>query len=151
MEPRADRIERFLKEQLARHGFCEVQRWELAQHFGCVPSQITYVLATRFRVEQGYLVESRRGGGGHIRIRFLTPVAGGEGREDPGAPIGEQEGDRILERMATAGVLTLRERRLLDRLLRDRVLGQMQEERDRLRGRLLRAVLDVLKEEAEER
>ena len=46
----------------------EIQRRELAERFRCAPSQITYVLSTRFTPARGYIVESRRGGGGHIRI-----------------------------------------------------------------------------------
>ena len=53
----------------AENGYAELQRNVLAEEFGCVPSQITYVLTSRFTPEQGYLVESRRGGGGYIRIR----------------------------------------------------------------------------------
>ena len=49
-------------------GHAEIQRNELAEEMGCVPSQINYVLTSRFTPEQGYLVESRRGGGGYIRI-----------------------------------------------------------------------------------
>lgn len=49
-------------------GVIELQRCELAEMFGCVPSQINYVIATRFSPEHGYIVESRRGGGGYIRI-----------------------------------------------------------------------------------
>ena len=50
------------------NGTAEIQRNELANYLGCVPSQINYVLTSRFTPEQGYLVESRRGGGGYIRI-----------------------------------------------------------------------------------
>ena len=49
-------------------GVLELQRSDLAQQFGCVPSQINYVMSTRFSPERGYIVESRRGGGGYIRI-----------------------------------------------------------------------------------
>lgn len=52
-------------------GIAEIQRNELAGSLGCVPSQINYVLTSRFTPEQGYLVESRRGGGGYIRITRL--------------------------------------------------------------------------------
>ncbi len=52
----------------AEHGSAEFRRNELAETMGCVPSQISYVIASRFTPEQGYLVESRRGGGGYIRI-----------------------------------------------------------------------------------
>ena len=52
----------------AAQGVAEIQRNELAGSIGCVPSQINYVLTSRFTPEQGYIVESRRGGGGYIRI-----------------------------------------------------------------------------------
>ncbi|MBQ6932674.1 MAG: CtsR family transcriptional regulator, partial [Clostridia bacterium] len=57
-------------------GSAEMQRNELAQLVGCVPSQINYVISSRFTPEQGYIVESRRGGGGYIRITraaYTTP------------------------------------------------------------------------------
>ena len=53
------------------NGTAEIQRNELASYLGCVPSQINYVITSRFTPEQGYLVESRRGGGGYIRITRL--------------------------------------------------------------------------------
>ena len=57
----------------AENGAAELQRNVLAEELGCVPSQITYVLSSRFTPAQGYLVESRRGGGGYIRIRRVAP------------------------------------------------------------------------------
>lgn len=50
----------------------EIRRNELARLLGCVPSQITYVLASRFTPEHGYIIESRRGGGGYIRVTRVT-------------------------------------------------------------------------------
>ena len=63
-------IASFLQESLdeAENGVLEVQRSDLAQRFNCVPSQINYVMSTRFSPERGYIVESRRGGNGYIRI-----------------------------------------------------------------------------------
>lgn len=55
----------------ADNGFTDLQRNELAEELGCVPSQINYVLSSRFTPEQGYIVESRRGGGGYIRVRRI--------------------------------------------------------------------------------
>jgi transcriptional regulator CtsR len=54
-------------------GSAEIQRAELAGRFNCVPSQINYVISTRFSPERGYIVESRRGGNGYIRITRVTP------------------------------------------------------------------------------
>ena len=66
----SDMIARFINEVLeGEDGCCELQRSELANRFGCVPSQINYVISTRFSPEHGYHVESRRGGNGFIRIR----------------------------------------------------------------------------------
>lgn len=65
----SDLIARFILEALDNNtGIAELQRSMLADRFGCVPSQINYVISTRFSPEHGYLVESRRGGGGYIRI-----------------------------------------------------------------------------------
>ncbi len=63
-------IERFIKELLeeAENGIIEIQRNELAEQFECAPSQINYVLTTRFTPYMGYYIESRRGGGGYIKI-----------------------------------------------------------------------------------
>ncbi len=65
----SDDIERFIKSMLDDgEKQVELQRNELAQHFGCAPSQINYVLSTRFTLDHGYLIESRRGGGGYVRV-----------------------------------------------------------------------------------
>lgn len=66
----SDLIASFLQEGLdeAEDGVLEIQRSDLAQRFNCVPSQINYVMSTRFSPERGYIVESRRGGNGYIRI-----------------------------------------------------------------------------------
>lgn len=66
----SDLIANFLQDslELAEDGVLEVQRNDLAQRFNCVPSQINYVMSTRFSPERGYIVESRRGGNGYIRI-----------------------------------------------------------------------------------
>lgn len=69
----SDRIEAFILELLKEDDdWLEIGRNELASVFNCVPSQINYVIATRFGPERGYMVESRRGGGGYLRIRRLT-------------------------------------------------------------------------------
>lgn len=66
----SDLISQTILEMLneSEHGMAEIKRNELANNLGCVPSQINYVLASRFTPEQGFIVESRRGGGGYIKI-----------------------------------------------------------------------------------
>ena len=62
-------ITQYIMDELNRsNGIAEIRRNELAENMGCVPSQITYVLSSRFTPEQGYIIDSRRGGGGYIRI-----------------------------------------------------------------------------------
>ena len=64
----SDMLTQYIMEMLESEGNAEIRRNELADQFGCVPSQINYVLTSRFTPEHGYIVESRRGGGGYIRI-----------------------------------------------------------------------------------
>lgn len=65
----SDAIEQFIKTMLTQEApEVELKRNELAEYFNCAPSQINYVLATRFTPDHGYIIESRRGGGGYIRI-----------------------------------------------------------------------------------
>ena len=65
----SEQVARYIMEMLdSCEGIAEIKRNELADQMGCVPSQINYVITSRFTPEQGYLVESRRGGGGYIRM-----------------------------------------------------------------------------------
>jgi transcriptional regulator CtsR len=71
----ADRIEQYLKVLISRSDdkSIEIRRIELAETFDCVPSQVTYVISTRFTEKEGYITESRRGGCGYVRIRQSNP------------------------------------------------------------------------------
>src|SRR6478735_4412859 len=66
----SDIIEKYLKQvlEMSEKDLVEIKRSEVADKFHCVPSQINYVINTRFTIERGYVVESKRGGGGYIRI-----------------------------------------------------------------------------------
>lgn len=65
----ADTIAKIIEEMLDdAGGALELQRNEMANRIGCVPSQISYVITSRFTPEKGYIIESRRGGGGCIKI-----------------------------------------------------------------------------------
>ncbi|MBQ4105266.1 MAG: CtsR family transcriptional regulator [Clostridia bacterium] len=64
----SDVLAQYIMDMMEDGGNAEIRRNELADRFGCVPSQINYVITSRFTPEQGYIVESRRGGGGYIRI-----------------------------------------------------------------------------------
>ncbi len=73
----SDMLTQYIMEMIESQGNAEIKRNELADRFGCVPSQINYVLTSRFTPEQGYMIESRRGGGGYIRItRVVSDKSG---------------------------------------------------------------------------
>jgi transcriptional regulator CtsR len=147
----SDAIEAYLLARLeANGGTLDVQRIELAERFGCVPSQVTYVLMTRFTPERGFLVEARRGGGGGIRITRLRSTA-----EDLLGLLGDllaidqSRAEDLVERFLQADVITPREAAMMMRAMDRRVLGLELPERDRVRARLLRAMLaSVLTPEA---
>lgn len=66
----SDRIAKLIEEMLdVGEGMVEIRRNDLAEQLGCVPSQINYVISSRFTPERGYIIESRRGGGGYVRIQ----------------------------------------------------------------------------------
>ena len=142
-------IEEYLKALLEVQDFVELQRSELAGIFSCVPSQINYVLSTRFTPTQGYIVESRRGGGGYLRIIKLSwedlPADNRESfpnMEEEGVGQGEAEG--ILRRLCEEGIITDREFLLLRALLDRQTLGGGSPEQERLRARLLLTAVNSL-------
>lgn len=106
----ADDIEGFLKSLIRGTGTVEVQRATLASQFNCAPSQINYVLTTRFTPERGYLVESRRGGGGYLRIIRLNLEAG-EALHDL---VHQQIGSRLTQDEALGYIERLREQSIVD-------------------------------------
>ncbi|WAH37364.1 CtsR family transcriptional regulator [Alicyclobacillus dauci] len=145
----SDVIEQYLKRILEESGLgvVEIQRSELAELFHCVPSQINYVISTRFTTDHGYVVESKRGGGGYIRIREI--------KLDPEhtllqllrnwSPEMSQSGaEALLERLMREHWITHREAVLLNNMLRREVLNVDLPLRDRLRARLLFAAIQVL-------
>lgn len=107
----SDAIEHFIKELMEEDKQIEVKRNELAQHFGCAPSQINYVLATRFSVDHGYIIESRRGGGGYVRIVRMTQGANDNMLET----LLKRVGTSIDEESANAIIACLHERKLITR------------------------------------
>ena len=145
----AGQIEEYLKTLLEVQDYIELQRSELAGIFSCVPSQINYVLSTRFTPTQGYIVESRRGGGGYLRIiklswEELSTERGGSfpNMEEDGVSQGEAEG--VLRRLREEDMITDREFMLLRAMLDRQALGGQRQEQERLRARLLLTAVSSL-------
>lgn len=84
MSSLADKIEQYIKVLIDRSdsGSIEIQRLELAETFACAPSQITYVISTRFSPQLGFWVESKRGGSGYVRVSRIHSVSGVVSREE---------------------------------------------------------------------
>lgn len=142
-------IERYIQSLFAELGrsTVELRRHELAERFGCAPSQINYVLATRFTAERGYVVESRRGGGGFIRIMRLEvdrPDLACAIQEQIGDQLTFREVDHLLDRLTEAGLLTAAEAGLIRRAIARETRGIGPPVGDVLRAMLLRAILCVL-------
>ena len=144
----ADSIETYLLELLEELGGArlEIQRVDVARVFGCVPSQVTYVLATRFTRERGFVVESRRGGGGFVRIiRLASPeqvlrdiLRATEGGLDQRSSLG------YIEWLEREELITAREAAMLRAAADRETIAVRLPERDVLRGRLLRAMIIAL-------
>ncbi len=113
----SDNIEQFIKDLMHEDARVDLRRNELAQHFGCAPSQINYVLATRFSVDHGYIIESRRGGGGYVRIvRMQTRSESGfldMLLNRVGNSISEETANAIISNLAEKGMVTGNEAALI--------------------------------------
>ncbi len=153
MGSKAEAIEQYLLKiiELSDDHIVELRRAELSYQFSCVPSQINYVLNTRFTTAQGYVVESRRGGGGYLRIvkvpiereDDLIKMLADKSKQD----LSEQEAKGLVIRLVEEGFFSKTEGRLMLGVLSGGVLARAKEEKDLLRMDLMRAmVLTKLRE-----
>lgn len=147
----SDIIEAHLKKIIEnnQHNSIEIKRSEIADRFSCVPSQINYVINTRFTPERGYVVESKRGGGGYIRIQRMT-------NNDKTALVDElirlvrpevtqQIAIAVIERLLEDEYISEREAKIMASAITREVLAFQVPIRDELRSRILVAMLMTLK------
>ncbi len=141
----SDIIEEFIKDLFDdENEAIEIQRNELAEHFNCVPSQINYVISTRFKPSQGYYVESRRGGGGHITIKKVNNT-----KEDYimhiinniGQNLTSNEVDILISDFLSYNIIDKKEARLLKVATSDNVLGLSKNIKDEVRARIFKNML----------
>ena len=142
----SDVIAGFIQQALEEaDGVLELQRSDLAQRFGCVPSQINYVMSTRFSPEHGYIVESRRGGNGYIRISrvrvdrqtLLMHVINAIGDE-----LDAPSARAIVQNLADSGAISVEVGQALLNAVSDSALRTVaREQRDTLRANIFKQVL----------
>ncbi|WP_445291175.1 transcriptional regulator CtsR [Bacillus cereus] len=147
----SDIIEQYLKQviDLSNNNVIEIKRNEIADRFECVPSQINYVINTRFTLERGFIVESKRGGGGYIRIikvklhddidiidQMLHMID---------HSVAQGNAESMIIRLLEDGIITGREAKLMLSVLDRSVLSMDIPSRDELRARILCAMLRTLK------
>lgn len=153
----AEQIENYIKRllELSADGSVEIRRADLADMFMCVPSQINYVLNTRFNSAAGYYVETRRGGAGYVRI-VRTGLADNAGlaellAEAKDKPLTKQAAANLLSRLYGEEILTRREYALCQSILAGDALRLAGENEETLRGRLVRLLLlNLLREDVAE-
>ncbi|SFJ36991.1 CtsR family transcriptional regulator [Thermoflavimicrobium dichotomicum] len=147
----SDIIELYLKRILKESdtGVIEIKRSELADIFQCVPSQINYVISTRFTLEKGYIVESKRGGGGFIRIKKvpLKPHQANDYDnllEQIGHSISQMAAEHMISRLVENKLMTEREAALMRHLISRETLQLPIPFRDQLRARMMRMMVTIL-------
>ncbi|HLR20378.1 MAG TPA: CtsR family transcriptional regulator [Tissierellaceae bacterium] len=143
-------IEDFIKELLktAENDTIEIQRNEMAEQFECSPSQINYVLSTRFTPYKGYYIESRRGGGGYIKIIKVSI----ENNEEIyniivdtiGNSITKSKAYNIIEGLYEEDLINKREERIIKIAIANRTLIGSNEEKNILRANILKNILLTL-------
>lgn len=147
----SDIIESYLKKvlEMSEREIVEIKRSEIADKFQCVPSQINYVINTRFTIEKGYAVESKRGGGGYIRIMKVQSHDDVHLIEQILAliknRIAQSSAEDVILRLVEEDIITEREARIMLSVMDRSVLCIDLPYRDELRARMLKAMLTTLK------
>lgn len=141
-------IEEFLNELIEEaNGALEIQRSKISDHFNCAPSQINYVLTTRFTPYKGYYVESRRGGGGFIRIVKVEFQDHEKSldlfRDFIGDSITKDRADLLIKELRRRDFISSREAELIRVSLSDRSLS-LSDNRNILRANILKNILLVI-------
>lgn len=144
----SDAIEQFIKTMLVDdEQQIELKRNELAEYFNCAPSQINYVLATRFTPDHGYIIESRRGGGGCIRIFRMEQSTGDQLvyliHERVGDAIDALSASHLIQQLQERELVTTGEAALMQAAVAPQAicLPLSSEMKDALRARILKNML----------
>jgi len=138
-------IEEYIHELLIDNNYVEVKRNDLANHFSCVPSQINYVISTRFIPELGFYVESKRGGGGYIKISkvelddedYITHIIGKMGDK-----LSQNVASIYLNNLLLYNVLDEKTVRLINIAISDKSLESVNKlDRDKVRADIFKCLI----------
>ncbi len=144
----SDLIEAFLIETLGDDDKLKVSRNELALFFACAPSQINYVLSTRFTPERGYIIESKRGGGGSVTVVRLQEAPADAYKNIINRSISEGlsylKATQVIDRMEYDDIISDREAAILKTVMSDKTLVAPTVIKDGLRSSILKSVLLAL-------
>lgn len=145
----SDVIEDFIKDMFNNNNdnVIFIQRNELADQFRCAPSQINYVLTTRFTYEKGYLIESKRGGGGHIAIKQLEKDDFNKREELINESIGDtityHNASALLDNLQESEIISKRECEIMKMAVNDRSLASS-ENRNKVRADILKGMIMII-------
>ncbi len=150
----SDIIEQFILKSLSEDGIVEISRNDLANFFSCVPSQINYVLETRFTMDRGFVKESRRGGGGYIRISKVPinedTYVNSLILESIGEELTEKRANQILDKLESEKIFTTKERKIISSAISDSALHMPFSFKDKLRANIFKNILMyILKDKGE--
>ena len=145
----SDLIESYLKNVLLSNETVEIRRSEIADQFNCVPSQINYVINTRFTIQQGYVVESKRGGGGYIRIMKVNLVDEMEVLNTLGDLIPPQlsvrEANHLLQNLYENELISKREAQMMALMMEKDTFPVSVKNGDEIRSNMMKKLIDNLK------
>ena len=142
----SDMIEDFIKDLFDDEDSIEIQRNDLAEKFNCVPSQINYVLMTRFTIDRGYYIDSKKGGGGYVQI---TKISSDKKKyiksliyERIGEEISYNAAKEVIKSLEKINILTERESKIILSSIEDKVLCiPISELKDKLRANILQNIV----------
>ncbi len=144
----SDIIEQFILKTLGEEDSIDISRNELASFFSCAPSQINYVLETRFTVDRGFVKESRRGGGGYIKISKIKieddAYMNNLILESVGDELSEKRLFQILDKLTYEKILSAREKEIVFSALCDTSLAMPFTIKDSIRAKAFKNVLTAL-------
>ena len=142
----SEQIEKFLIATLGENDSIDITRNSLAEFFSCVPSQINYVLETRFTVDRGFIVESKRGGGGFVKITRIknndnNEYLNGLFIDSVGEELSAKRFSQILDKLVSDNIMTDKERVLIESALSDDSLLMPFTIRDKVRANAFKNVI----------